>query len=352
MNIKPITTGELSNYLGCQLIGKTDLVISGVETMLEARDDDLTFFANPLYRKFLSQCSAGAIIASPNEDIPPNVVYLVSSNPYNDFRRAVELIFERFEMEMEYPFHRHSDAIHHTAKIGKNVHLGPNVIIAPEACIGDNCIIEGGAFIGKGAIIGDDCYIGVNAVIRHEVILGNRVRVGDGSVIGYDGFGYTPGSQGYTQIPPVGTVVLEDDVHIGANCCIDRATIGKTIIKRGAKLDNLIQIAHGVSIDENTAIAAQVGISGSTHIGKRVRIGGQAGLVGHIEVGDDMIIGAQAGVTKSFNTKNMVSGYPARPQMEAKRIEASMGRLPEMIKHIRELETRIAKLERSINNDK
>lgn len=201
-----------------------------------------------------------------------------------------------------------------------------------------------GAYIARDAQIGDNCVIGVNVSIRHEVRIGSRVLIGDGSVIGYDGFGYVPGKSGYQQIPPVGRVVIEDDVDIGANCCIDRATIGETLICRGTKLDNLIQIAHGVRIGEDTAIAAQAGISGSTTIGSNVLMGGQAGLVGHIHIGDGMIVGAQAGVTKSFDFKGMISGYPARPQSDAKRMEASLSKLPELVKKIRDLERRIDEL--------
>ncbi|MDZ7262002.1 MAG: UDP-3-O-(3-hydroxymyristoyl)glucosamine N-acyltransferase, partial [candidate division KSB1 bacterium] len=170
-----------------------------------------------------------------------------------------------------------------------------------------------------------------------------------GAVIGSDGFGFFKQGEVYEKIPQLGIVVIEDEVEIGANCTIDRATFGETRIRRGAKLDNLIQVAHNVEIGENTVIAAQAGISGSTRIGKGVSIGGQAGFVGHIEIGDYASIGAQAGVTKSVPAKIVVSGYPARPHLQAKREEAVIRRLPELLKTIRELEKKVAELEQILH---
>jgi len=174
--------------------------------------------------------------------------------------------------------------------------------------------------------------------------VGNRVVIGDGTVIGFDGFGYAPSEAGFEKIPQVGAIVIEDDVEIGANSCVDRATIGTTRIGKGTKLDNLIQIAHGVHIGENTVIAAQTGISGSASIGSGVMIGGQAGFAGHIEVGDRMMVGAQAGVTKDWDIKSLISGYPARPHGEAMRIDASSNQLPELLKRVKALEEEVSKL--------
>lgn len=347
MRVIPISTGELADFLGCHLEGRGDLVINGVDTIDEAGPDHLTFLANLRYRKKLLDCKAGAIIISEDEQSPAQMVRLVSNNPYRDFRKTIEKLYPIIDPEVVSGVHPNA-VVDATAALGENIKTAPFVHIAEGARIGNRCIIHTGAFIGKNAAIGDDCVIGVNASIRHEVELRDRVRIGDGSVIGYDGFGYVLEQTGYTRIPPVGTVIIEDDVDIGANCCIDRATIGVTRIGRGTKLDNLIQIAHGVQVGENTAMAAQVGISGSTRIGSRVLMGGQAGLVGHIDIGNDMIIGAQAGITKSFDIKGMISGYPARPQSEAKRIEASMSRLPELLKRIRELEDKLREIDKKL----
>jgi len=204
-------------------------------------------------------------------------------------------------------------------------------------------VIYAGAYIGSSVKLGDDCTIGANVSIRPEVIIGSRVLIGDGTVLGYDGFGYTRGPKGYTRIRPVGTVIIEDDVHLGANCCVDRATVGVTRIGRGSKLDNLIQVAHGVDIGENTVIAGQTGISGSTKIGSWVTLAGQVGLVGHIEIEDQVIIGAQAGITNSISKGQFVTGTPARPLMETRRIDASLARLPELLKRVAALEEKVGK---------
>ncbi len=345
MKVIPITVSELAGFLNCRFEGDGGRLIEGVETITEARPEHLTFLANPRYRKFLAQSRAGVIIIGAEVPSPEGMVRLVSDHPYRDFCRSVEKIYRLPPPDVVAGIHPRSD-VEPTAELGAGLRTGPFVSIAAGVRVGERCTLNAGAHIGREAVIGDDCIVGVNAVVRRGVRIGNRVVIGDGSIIGYDGFGYVPEATGYRQIPPVGTVIIEDDVHIGANCCIDRATVGVTRIRRGTKLDNLIQIAHGVEIGEHTAIAAQVGISGSTRIGSRVMMGGQAGLVGHIAIGDRMIVGAQAGVTKSFDTGGMISGYPARPQIEAKRIEAAMSRLPELLKRVRTLEDKLGEIEK------
>jgi UDP-3-O-[3-hydroxymyristoyl] glucosamine N-acyltransferase len=340
------TTGKLAEALGCELKGRADIELNRVAPLTEAGQNDLTFLANARYRDQLESCRAGAILIAPNESTPPDIARLESSQPYSLFRKALELFYPNTKFDAPIGIHP-SAVIHPTAVIGSGVGIGPFVEIAPKTVIGDRTIIFGNSRIGRDSRVGADCRIGVNVSIRHEVTLGDRVVIGDGSVIGFDGFGYAPEVDGFHKIPQVGTVEIEDDVEIGANSCIDRATIGSTRIGKATKLDNLIQIAHGVHIGSNTVIAAQAGVSGSTDIGSGVMVGGQAGFVGHITVGDKMIIGAQAGVTKPVDIKGMVSGYPARPQMEAMRIEAAQGRLPELLRRVRELEQRLDKLTKS-----
>lgn len=344
MKTRRITTSELAEYLKCHLVGSGSLVLDSVETIDQAGPHQLTFLANPRYRKHLANCRAGAIIVHKDVPSPDGMIRLVSDDPYRDFRLSVEKIYEVSPPDVVDGIHPQS-SVDPSSSIGEGIKTGPFVHIAADVAIGKRCTFLTGAYIGEGTRIGDDCVLGVNVSVRHEISIGNRVQVGDGSVLGYDGFGYVPGKSGFQQIPPVGRVIIEDDVDIGANCCIDRATIGATLIRRGTKLDNLIQVAHGVRIGEDTAIAAQAGISGSTIIGSKVLMGGQAGLVGHINIGDGMIVGAQAGVTKSFDFGGMISGYPARPQAEVKRMEASLGRLPDLLKKIREMENRVNKLE-------
>ncbi len=342
MKARILSAGALGDALQCTVIGSRDLEIHGIAPILEAGAGDLTFIANPKYRTQLDRCQAGAIIVNPEEPTPQHIVRLETQQPYITFRKALELFYPELDLDLPKGVHLFA-AVSSSARVGESVRIGAFVTVESGAAIGSRVTLCHGAFIGRDVIIGDDCVIGISATLRHEVQLGCRVIIGDGTVIGFDGFGYSPEPDGFHKIPQVGTVMIEDDVEIGANCCIDRATIGATRIGKGTKLDNLIQIAHGVHIGANTVIAAQTGISGSTTIGAGVMIGGQAGTVGHIEIGDRMMIGAQAGVTKSFDIKGLVSGYPARPQMEAMRIEAALNKLPGLLKRVRALEEELKK---------
>lgn len=337
-----ITAGKLAERIDCPIEGDPELVITGVAPIEEAGPDELTFLANPRYRRWLSECRAGVIIVDEHEKIPERMTRILSDTPHREFRRALGILYPAVAQGVPEGIHP-TAVIDPAAFLDEDVRIGTHVEVAAGARIGAGCVIFHGAYIGRDVIIGETCIIGVGSVLRHEVRLGNRVMVGDGSVIGFDGFGYVSDTDGYQKVPQVGTVEIADDVEIGAGCCIDRAAIGSTRIGRGSKLDNLIQVAHGVQIGEDTVIAAQTGISGSARIGSRVMMGGQVGLAGHIEIGDGMIIGARAGVTKSVDIKGMVSGYPARPQIEAMRIEASLTRLPELLKRVKALEERLKK---------
>jgi len=345
MRANPITVVELAERLGCRIEGRSDLKLTGIATIRDAGPDQLTFLANPRYRKELSETRAGAIIVAADEETPPAMIRIVSDKPYIDFQRAMGVLYPPEAPDIDIgidPLAR----VHDSAIMGKDIRLAAFAEVDAGVVIGDGCMIASGAYIGRDVKIGNECLIGYSVVIRRDVEIGNRVVIGDGTVVGFDGFGYAPDESGYQKIPQVGTVVIEDDVEIGANCCIDRATIGVTRIGRGSKLDNLIQIAHGVQIGENTVIAAQTGISGSTRIGSNVMMGGQVGIVGHIDIGDGMIIGAQAGVSKSYDIKGMISGYPARPHHEALKRDASIGQVPKLIQRLKELEERMEDLMR------
>lgn len=340
MSDESITTRDLAERLSCEIEGNQSLMLNGIATIEDAEPDQLTFLANPRYRKHLTACRAGAIIISSDVEIPDNITKIISKEPYRDFRRALEIFYPNIEMNIKDGINPTAE-IHETASIGIDAKIGAFVEVAAGAVIGDNCTLCNGAYVGCNVEIGSDCIIGFNAVIRRDIKLGNRVTIGDGTIVGFDGFGYTPDQGGYFKIPQVGTVEIEDDVEIGANCCIDRASIGVTRIGRGSKLDNLIQVAHGVKIGENTVIAAQTGISGSTTIGSGVIIGGQVGISGHIDIGDGMIIGAQSGVTKSVDIKGVISGYPARQHSVSLRRDASINQIPKLMKRINELEKKI-----------
>ena len=342
MRAIPISTDELANRLHCRLEGRTDMMIVGIATIEEAGPDELTFLANPRYRQHIASSKAGAIIITGNEDTPPDMIRIISEHPYKAFQQALGILYPSQKPDVAEGIDP-TAVVDQSAEIGEDVRIGPFVEVKAGVRIGARSVLCSGSYVGKDVVIGEDCTIGIGAVIRWGVIIGDRVVIGDRSVIGFDGFGFVPDGTGYHKLPQVGTVEIGDDVEIGANCCVDRATVGTTRIGRGCKLDNLIQIAHGVQIGEHTVIAAQTGISGSTKIGSWVMMGGQSATVGHIEIGDRMIIGGQAGVTKSVDIKGMVSGYPARPHTAAMRIEASLNRLPELLKRVKTLEKQLGK---------
>jgi UDP-3-O-[3-hydroxymyristoyl] glucosamine N-acyltransferase (EC 2.3.1.-) len=249
---------------------------------------------------------------------------------------------------------KHPKGIHKTAiiaksvKLGKGVAVGPFCVIEEGAQIGDRSVIYASCYIGYKTKIGKDCLIYPKISIRDKITIGDRVIIHGGTVIGSDGFGFATVKGLHHKIPQIGTVVIEDDVEIGANVTIDRARFDKTIIGRGTKIDNLVQIAHNVVVGENSIIVAQAGISGSTVIGNNVTLAGQAGLVGHITIGDGAIVAAQAGVTKSVPPNTMVSGYPAREHESARKVIACVQRLPELVETIRDLKKRIEELENKL----
>ncbi len=235
------------------------------------------------------------------------------------------------------------------AAIGAEVSIGPFVSIGAAARIGARVVIGPNVTIGEGAAIGDDTFLHARVSIREHVVLGNRVVVQDGAVIGSDGFGFARRADGtYEKIPQPGRVVIEDDVEIGANTTIDRPAVGETRIKAGTKIDNLVQIAHGVSVGRNTLLCAQVGIAGSTTIGDGVVLAGQVGVAGHIEIGDGVVATAQTGIPNSVEPGTLISGYPAIPNRDWLKASAVFRRLPELKKSLADLESRLSALEKAL----
>jgi UDP-3-O-[3-hydroxymyristoyl] glucosamine N-acyltransferase len=235
-----------------------------------------------------------------------------------------------------------------TARIGSGVHIGPNVVIEEGTAIGDGSTILAGSYVGRDTEVGAGCLIYPNATIREEIRIGSRVIIHSGAVIGSDGFGFVREGEVYRKIPQIGTVVIEDDVEVGANVTIDRATTGTTVVGKGTKIDNLVQVGHNVTIGENCILVAQVGIGGSTQLGNGVTMAGQAGAVGHITIGEGATVGAQGGVHKSIPTGMTVSGYPAREHTQANRIYASLLKLPELLKKVADIAERLKKLEERV----
>lgn len=308
----------------------------------DGKEGAISFIGNPHYEHFLGNTKASAVIVGEQLSIPdfngrkPPVLIRVK-RPYEAFARSLEL-FKPEKMLIAKGVHS-SAVIAESAEVDPTANIGVHVYISDRVKIGARTNILPGARIGADTTVGENCIIHANAVIYDHVEIGNNVVIGPGTVVGFDGFGYVPmGDGSYRKIPQVGNVVIEDDVEIGANSTIDRATIAETRIRKGAKLDNLIQIGHNVDIGENTVIAAQAGISGSTKIGKQNIIAGQVGFVGHIQTTESVIVGAQSGVSKSIMKSGTYFGYPAKNHREALKLEGALRSLPELIERVRQLE--------------
>ncbi|MBS1517971.1 MAG: UDP-3-O-(3-hydroxymyristoyl)glucosamine N-acyltransferase [Bacteroidetes bacterium] len=333
--------GEIAEIINGRIEGDRDIDITGPGKIESAEAHQITFLANPRYEKYFSDTKAGCVIVS--EDFNPKnpsvkISVIRVKDPYSSFLRLIE-IFEVNDDEMESGISDKSD-IHSDTVIGENVYAGSNVCIQKGCNIGNSTKIYPNTFIGRNSVIGKNCKIHPNVTIYKNTEIGDNVIIHSGTVIGSDGFGFAKqGDSSYKKIPQTGKVVIENDVEIGSNTSIDRATIGETRICRGVKLDNQIQIAHNVVIGEDTVIAAQVGIAGSTKIGKRCMIGGQSGLVGHIELCDDVIIGAAVGVSKSIMEPGIYTGYRVRPYREDLKTEARIKNLDKLEERLKKLET-------------
>ena len=329
---------DVAGLVGGELIGKTDVEITGVAPIGQAGPGDLTFVANPRYRPLLKTTRATAAIVD-TQTVWPAMTLIRHANPYYAFL----LVLRQFH-PAESPV---TEGVHPQASVAPDTVLGRGVGISPFAVvesgsrIGDRTLIAAGCYIGRGVEVGADCILYPNVTIREKTKVGSRVIIHSGTVVGSDGFGYAREKGTYHKIPQVGTVAIEDDVELGANVTIDRATMGETRIGKGTKIDNLVQIAHNVKIGENSIIVSQVGISGSTEVGKNVTIAGQVGLTGHIHVGDGAIIAAQSGVHRDIKPGQIVLGSPARDMQKSKKIEAIISNLPEYIEKLKKLEKAI-----------
>ena len=335
------TLKELAEYLGGTVVGDESRTVDGLAPLEAAGPNKITFLANPKYASKVADTGAGAVLMAPGgEAYGRNVVEV--PNPYLAFAKLLTL----FYVQSHPPLGVMPEACIGTgAALGEDVSIYPGAIIGENVTIGDGCVIYPGAVLYAGVIIGDDTVVHSNAVIRERCRIGKRCVIQPGAVIGSDGFGYAPDGSGYYPIPQIGIVVLEDDVEIGANCCIDRAALEVTLIRRGTKLDNLVQVAHNCQIGEDCMIVSQVGISGSSKIGNHVTLAGQVGVAGHLTIGDNVIVGAQSGVPGSLSANAAYSGTPAIPHKEWLKSMAVVPKLPDLRKTVSSLEKRIAGLE-------
>jgi UDP-3-O-[3-hydroxymyristoyl] glucosamine N-acyltransferase len=336
---------DLSERLGCRLDGDGDIDIQRVAAIEHAGPGDLTFVASPRYAVHLSTTRASAVIIGERAAAAPCPM-LRSGNPYVAFARAVGLLAP----EAEPPVGIHPlTSIAGSAAIGENASIAAFVSIDEDVTIGRDVVVGPHVSIGRGATIGDGCRLHARVSIRQRSVLGRRVIVQDGVVIGGDGFGFAKREDGtYEKIPQTGIVVIEDDVEIGANATIDRPAVGETRICAGVKIDNLVQVAHGVRVGLNTLLCAQVGVAGSSVIGDDVVLAGQVGVAGHIEIGDRVTATAQTGIPNSVDAGTLISGYPAIPNRDWLKASAVFRKLPELKKTVTALEARLADLERRI----
>lgn len=332
--------GELAARLGCMLEGPTDLEITGLAGMDEASPAELTFLSNPKYHRKLQTTRAAAIIVGTDVQAPGKVL-LRSDNPYLAFAHGLEIF---------HPPRRPVPGIHPTAviapdvKLGRNPSIGPYVVIEEGVEMGEDCVLKSFVVIYRGAKIGDRFFAHAHAVVREDVRIGHDVILQNGAVIGTDGYGFARQADGaYYKIVQTGPAVLEDSVEVQANSCIDRATIGETRLRRGVKVDNLVQVGHACDIGENALLCGQVGLAGSSKVGRNVVLAGQVGVAGHLTIGDNVIATAQTGIPSDVESGSTVSGYPAIDNRLWLKCSAAFRRLPEMYAAFRKIQDYLKK---------
>jgi len=324
---------QIATALGARLEnGSPDTEITGVAGIEEAGPGHLTFVANPKYASAARTAKAEAVIVAENFPPIPSAM-LRSGNPYLAFAKAIELFYH----PPKYAPGIHPTAvIHPSAKIGENAHIGPYVVVSEDVRIGRNAVLLAHVVVYPGAKIGDNFLAHAHAVVREHCRLGNSVVLQNGAVIGCDGFGFAKDDSGHWhKIMQSGPALIEDDVEVQANACVDRASVGETRIGSGSKIDNLVQVGHGSRVGENTLLCAQVGLAGSTDVGNDVILAGQVGVAGHCSIGDGAIATAQTGIPSDVAAGAIVSGYPAIDNKLWLRCSAVFSRLPEMAKALR-----------------
>jgi UDP-3-O-[3-hydroxymyristoyl] glucosamine N-acyltransferase len=344
----PRTLHELAVILNGRLDGDGDVLIEQVRGIEEAGAGDLTFVSSAKYRKKLETTGASAILVAPGTKATGRNLIIVE-DPHVAFGKALALFYPE---DHGPPQLSPQACIDQTADVSPEAVVYPGVYVGPRARIDRGAVLYPGVYVGPEAAVGEQSVLYPGVTVYRKCLIGKRVILHAGVVVGADGFGIAKPGQENVKIPQVGIVQIDDDVEVGANSTIDRATLGRTWIQRGVKIDNLVQIAHNVVIGEYSLIVAQVGIAGSTTLGKGVVIGGQAGLIGHIEVGDHVWIGARSGIHRDIASGQIVMGSPQRPHRDFLRIEACITRLPEIRQTIAALEKKVADLEKIIAKEK
>ena len=339
-----LTAAQIAVLVNGKVDGNADIAVASFGKIEEAQQGQLAFLANPKYNDFLYSTKASIIIVNDNQQIKQPITATLIKVP--DAYSAFATLLDKYQqIQQQLTGIQQPVYIDATAKIGDNVFIGAFAYIGKNVVVGDGTKIYPSTFIGDNVTIAQHTILHPGVKIYHDCIIGSNVTIHAGSVIGADGFGFAPQADGsFKKVPQIGNVLIEDNVEIGSNTCIDRATIGSTIIKSGAKLDNLLQIAHNVEVGNNTVIAAQTGVSGSTKIGNNVMIGGQAGLGGHLIIGNGAKINAQTGVGKAVKPGTSVTGTPFDEFSKYMRNQAFVRSLPQMEKRLKELEALVKEL--------
>ena len=334
------TASQIAGMLGGTVEGNAESAVNNLSKIEEGKPGTLTFLANPKYQEYIYTTEASIAIVSnefvAEKQLPATLTLIRVADAYGSFAKLLEA-YNQFRQPK--PIIDAQTSIASSAKVGENVYIGAFSCISDNAIIGTGVKIYPGAFVGENVRIGDNTTLFAGVKIYADCVIGKNCTLHSGVIIGSDGFGFAPNSENnYSKVPQIGNVILEDHVEVGSNTTIDRATLGSTIIRKGVKLDNLIQIAHNVEIGENTVIAAQTGIAGSTHIGKNCMIGGQVGIIGHLKIADGTKIAAQSGVGKDISEPNtIVQGSPAFGIMDYKKSYVGFMKLPEIMGQVKDL---------------
>lgn len=340
-----LTVEALAKLLNCSFEGKEKTEIRGVSSLEKAREGDLVFLVHWRDRELLDKSKASAAII-PAEEEYDRIPVIKSKNPHLSFVRAVEMFHEPYRPE---PGIHPTAVVSPTAKIGKDVSIGPFIHVGDGAKIGDKTVLFPFVAVYPGVKIGKETVIHSHVSIREDVRIGNRVIIHNNVAIGSDGFGFLREKDSTSiKIPQVGTVIIEDDVEIGANTAIDRAALGETVIKKGTKIDNLVQVAHNVVIGPNSILAGQTGISGSVKMGKNVIMGGQVAVADHLKIGNNVMVAGRTGITRDVPDNSVIAGFPHQDIREWRKSSITFSRLDELFKDIRNLKKKIEELEKKI----
>ena len=345
------TAKQIAAYVGGEIVGDENATVSTFAKIEEGVKGALSFLSNPKYASYIYDTQSSIVLVN-NDFIPEKPIQATLIKTANAYESLAKLMALYESVKPKKKGISTMASIATSATIGEDVYIGPFVYIGENVIIGNNTIIEANTSIGDNATIGSNCLLYNNVTIYHDCKVGNRCILHAGSVVGSDGFGFAPGANGYEKIPQIGIAILEDDVEIGANTCIDRATMGATIIKRGVKLDNMVQVAHNVVIDEHTVMAAQCGVAGSTKVGNWCMVGGQAGISGHIKIGNQVKVGGHSGVTNNVQDGKAVMGFPAFEHTQFARAAVIFKKLPEMYREMDSLKKEIESLKQQLADGK